>query len=217
MDYDHVRGVKIDNVSRFLKNNASLDKIKDEISKCDLVCCLCHNKRTHDRKPIPNHTKNKKRSIDIINEFKNNPCYVCGIKYESYNMQCDHIDFINKTSNICNLKGRKIETLLLELEKCKPVCAMCHRTKSLNEAKEYIPHPKINKIKKLIVEEFRQECMKCGEIKDNICFNRRYSNDDRLKRQCKDCFNKRRREMRKLRRELKKQKKAEEASKNNSK
>jgi L-lysine 2,3-aminomutase len=44
MDFDHVRGVKLANVSRLV--NFSLDVIKAELTKCDLVCAFCHRSRT---------------------------------------------------------------------------------------------------------------------------------------------------------------------------
>ncbi len=49
LDFDHVRGEKLfevaDKVSWF-----SLDKLLDEIEKCDIVCANCHRIRTEDRR-----------------------------------------------------------------------------------------------------------------------------------------------------------------------
>ena len=45
MDYDHVRGIKITNVSNLVKHNSSIQLIDEEIAKCDLVCCLCHREK----------------------------------------------------------------------------------------------------------------------------------------------------------------------------
>lgn len=49
MDYDHVRGVKEFNLSVAASKYRSLDKIKKEILKCDLVCANCHRERTFSR------------------------------------------------------------------------------------------------------------------------------------------------------------------------
>jgi hypothetical protein len=49
MDFDHVQGNKVLNVSR-LKNYCSIKAIQEEISKCEVVCSNCHRQRTHDRK-----------------------------------------------------------------------------------------------------------------------------------------------------------------------
>jgi len=50
MDFDHREGVeKLYNVSNMPAVRASLDEIKNEIAKCDLVCSNCHRIRTHNR------------------------------------------------------------------------------------------------------------------------------------------------------------------------
>lgn len=48
MDFDHVRGVKVGNVSEMC-NNKSADQILTEIEECDLVCANCHRIRTQAR------------------------------------------------------------------------------------------------------------------------------------------------------------------------
>lgn len=44
MDFDHVRGEKLRNVSAML--NAGLPQLLAEIAKCDVVCANCHRVRT---------------------------------------------------------------------------------------------------------------------------------------------------------------------------
>lgn len=48
MDYDHARGKKIINLAKMYKTH-SLEDIKKEIEKCDLVCANCHRHRTWKR------------------------------------------------------------------------------------------------------------------------------------------------------------------------
>ena len=50
MDFDHVRGEKTKNIAFMLINDTSLEKIKEEIEKCELVCSNCHRIRTHQRR-----------------------------------------------------------------------------------------------------------------------------------------------------------------------
>lgn len=198
MDHDHVRGTKITNVSSLVKHNKSIKLIDEEIAKCDLVCCLCHGKRTHDRKPASVDTnEGRARNNKIINEFKNTECYICNIKHELYNMECDHIDHLNKFANISKLKDFKVETLMLELNKCKPICTLCHRKKTFidNKNKVYIIHPKIKK-KKLFIDNDRRECCKCNKIKNNCDFTRKGKLNNNPRLICKDCQNKYRRELR---------------------
>jgi len=47
MDFDHREpSVKVMGVAQ-LVNYGSLDRVKEEIAKCDLVCANCHRIRTH--------------------------------------------------------------------------------------------------------------------------------------------------------------------------
>ncbi len=48
MDFDHVRGKKVKNLSLMICN-FPLERIKEEIAKCDLVCATCHRLRTASR------------------------------------------------------------------------------------------------------------------------------------------------------------------------
>jgi hypothetical protein len=48
MDFDHLFN-KICGVSKIIKSNISITKLKSEISKCDLICANCHRIRTHSR------------------------------------------------------------------------------------------------------------------------------------------------------------------------
>ncbi len=48
MDFDHRdRHAKILNLSAMVKRNWSLEKIKNEVNKCDIVCANCHRIRTY--------------------------------------------------------------------------------------------------------------------------------------------------------------------------
>ncbi len=51
MDFDHREGVvKTKSISRIHSGSLwSIEKIKEEIEKCDLVCSNCHRQRTHER------------------------------------------------------------------------------------------------------------------------------------------------------------------------
>lgn len=49
MDFDHVTGTKIVNVSRLARSACSWKKMFDEILKCEVVCSNCHRVRTSDR------------------------------------------------------------------------------------------------------------------------------------------------------------------------
>ena len=49
MEFDHVRGIKLGNVST-MTNRSGWDKVMEEIAKCEIVCAFCHADRTHQRR-----------------------------------------------------------------------------------------------------------------------------------------------------------------------
>ena len=49
MDFDHVRGTKLDGISRMVSMVYTEEKLQEEIDKCDVVCANCHRERTHRR------------------------------------------------------------------------------------------------------------------------------------------------------------------------
>ena len=51
LDFDHVRGAKLLNVSRGYR--VGLKRMLDEASKCEIVCSNCHRERTHKRLNAP--------------------------------------------------------------------------------------------------------------------------------------------------------------------
>jgi hypothetical protein len=48
LEFDHVRGDKINNVSRMIRING-LDAIQAEIAKCEVRCANCHRRVTYKR------------------------------------------------------------------------------------------------------------------------------------------------------------------------
>lgn len=52
MQFDHVRGEKLNDIA-VLRTRGSLQKLQEEIAKCDLVCANCHAIRTCIRDTRP--------------------------------------------------------------------------------------------------------------------------------------------------------------------
>jgi thiol:disulfide interchange protein len=50
MQFDHVRGDKVANVSNMYTDTYGMARILAEIDKCEVVCANCHAIRTHTRK-----------------------------------------------------------------------------------------------------------------------------------------------------------------------
>ncbi len=53
MDFDHVRGAKVANISRMVSR--PLNAVIEEMEKCDVVCSNCHRERTFGRRVTTVH------------------------------------------------------------------------------------------------------------------------------------------------------------------
>lgn len=49
LEFDHVRGVKLANVSDLVNRACSLKKIKEEIDKCEVRCANRNRRKTRSR------------------------------------------------------------------------------------------------------------------------------------------------------------------------
>lgn len=54
LEFDHVRGSKVNNIADMVNQSYSLTTIKEEIRKCEVRCANCHRIKTHERrKKVP--------------------------------------------------------------------------------------------------------------------------------------------------------------------
>lgn len=127
MDFDHVRGIKVERVSAIKKSL----KI-EEIRKCELVCSNCHRIRTFkNRKPISDSAPNRiKENRELIRNAKSTPCMECGGVFPIEVMDFDHRDPSKKLSQIGAMYSYKKDSILEEINKCDVVCSNCHRKRT---------------------------------------------------------------------------------------
>lgn len=59
MDFDHVRGRKVLNISALSRQQWSMEKLLEELEKCELVCANCHRVRTAKRDWLGRSRKDK--------------------------------------------------------------------------------------------------------------------------------------------------------------
>lgn len=64
LDLDHVSGQKIANVSSM--HTLAIEKIKEELKKCEIVCASCHRVRTHRRRTLDLESPHIKVNINSI-------------------------------------------------------------------------------------------------------------------------------------------------------
>lgn len=130
MDFDHVRGVKRQGLSRL--HGYSIEAILTEISKCDLVCANCHRKRTAARtKPSPKFAEFHRR----ITELKSEPCADCGLTFAPIAMDFDHVRGV-KFRPIAAMREFAWAKVWGEIAKCDLVCACCHRIRTATRSEK---------------------------------------------------------------------------------
>lgn len=50
LEFDHVKGIKIKDISTLVRDSNSLKRIKEEIAKCEIRCANCHRIITQQRR-----------------------------------------------------------------------------------------------------------------------------------------------------------------------
>ena len=59
LEFDHVRGIKFGNVSKSIGECWNLQRLSDEIEKCEVRCCNCHRIKTRERIDYNKNNKNQ--------------------------------------------------------------------------------------------------------------------------------------------------------------
>lgn len=130
LDFHHRPKTKKKNtICNLVRHGYSLEVIKKEIKKCDIVCSNCH--RTHHY--TGKYMRNKK-GILVQNIKSESNCTICGFT----RLEC--LDFHHTENNkehgvgaMIRDKNVSIEQLEAEIKKCIILCSNCHRTFHAND------------------------------------------------------------------------------------
>lgn len=129
MDFDHIDpSTKSFEIGHCFWKSMRRELIDAELLKCRLLCCYCHANITYAARS-PNKSKYIAKKRALINEIKeNNPCAMCGLFFDHWKMQFDHLDASTKLDAISNLVAKSAWNVVLsEIEKCQLLCIGCHR------------------------------------------------------------------------------------------
>jgi hypothetical protein len=133
MDWDHIDpSTKLRSVGEMV-SRYGLPRVMIEISKCDLVCRVCHRMRTSHRSPsldlntVPRPVRER---LVFIRGLKASSCLDCCLQFSPEAMDFDHVRG-EKVDNIARLKlGASMIRLIEEVAKCELVCANCHAVRT---------------------------------------------------------------------------------------
>lgn len=140
LEFDHV-GPKRNGLRILAHAGASLDLLRDEISKCEVVCVNCHRRRTALRgnwrraalawwrTPPPGDRTQSRNLAFTYSYLERHPCVDCGCSELSL-LDFDHIG--PKTGNVLVLarNGVGLARLQGEMARCEVRCANCHRRRT---------------------------------------------------------------------------------------
>lgn len=159
MTYDHKpTEVKSYDIYRLANHpTASLEKLKTEIKKCDLVCVGCHRDRTNSRlsdyvtscklhRPesmrwckkclhYRSLARLRKKRLSMIRSVKDVPCLDCNLRFDPWKMDFDHLD--GKLDGVSNLLGSQasLQRIMGEIVKCEIICCWCHVLRTVSRRK----------------------------------------------------------------------------------
>lgn len=147
LDFDHVSGEKHTAVMRMSCH--SIEQIRAEVAKCDVVCSNCHRIRTKRRDPNGDKRIGTRRLVElnkmqtrsrrvggenaaILSRIKTEcGCMDCGYHAHPESLDFDHVRGV-KSFNMAQVGTRKMSSILEEIAKCDVVCANCHRVRTYN-------------------------------------------------------------------------------------
>ena len=137
-------------------------------------CFLCKKNDKNKNKSKENEQKQIKRNTKTqqIVDYMGGCCIVCGYNKSNYAMECHHTDPTQKEHTISQLKYKKWETILKEIEKCVLVCSNCHRDIHTNKT----PKNKYRHINKMFLFKLHNE--KCFICDTNNIYHMSYHHID---------------------------------------
>lgn len=124
LTFHHLNNKKY-TISHLINKNYRWSLIKEEIEKCELLCCNCHQEIHYKDEVVDNSIRNNKQ---IYLEYKGQKCEKCGYNNCSKALSFHHLK--NKKFDISDHRIRYIYELdnyiKNELDKCIIVCENCH-------------------------------------------------------------------------------------------
>jgi hypothetical protein len=144
LEFDHL-GDKAEEIAALWRRGRSLDELRDEVAKCEVVCVNCHRHRTASRerwwrldldRPIAEPNVRQKRNVlRVYRLLDRSSCVDCG-KSDIVVLDFDHI--APKLAPVLSLAwdGYSRWVILAEIAKCEIRCANCHRLRTLERLRE---------------------------------------------------------------------------------
>ena len=149
LDFDHVRGDKVKELSVLVSQGVSVRKLDAEIAKCVVVCANCHRRRTairqgswrelavHGEEFTARLERPVRRNLLYVREYlEARGCERCG-EADLRVLEFDHVD----EKRFCVMtgvwEGYSLDRIREEIERCRVLCANCHRARTAQQAQPF--------------------------------------------------------------------------------
>ena len=144
LEFDHV-AEKRGEIGRMVAEGASVERLREELSRCEVVCANCHRRRTQlrlrswrtdpSRLGAPGLLEAQRRNLEFVREALLGGCIDCGTK-DLVVLEFDHVG--PKKDSVVKLArdGVSLARLAAEISECQVRCANCHRRRHARERKE---------------------------------------------------------------------------------
>lgn len=149
LDYDHVRGEKVGDISRLINEGVRPRILDQEIAKCE-VCANCHRRRTAEgadnwrsrwmRKETIRNAERPgwSRNLNHVGAFLElRGCMDCAVS-DIRVLEFDHVIGAKSFSISAGIRGEvPLHSLIAEMSKCDIRCSNCHRRRTAERAGFY--------------------------------------------------------------------------------
>jgi len=134
LQFDHVRGEKLFGIGAEIREK-SLEDLKREVAKCDVICGNCHMRKTRQNGEIWQKSyKNKpwllKKRQKIRQYLEQHSCVDCG-ESDPVVLEFDHVRGEKLFTISLNFCDRRWELIEEEIAKCDVRCTNCHLVRTI--------------------------------------------------------------------------------------
>ena len=141
LEFDHLRD-KVRPVSALAHEGVRLAVLDAEILKCDVVCAMCHRRRTNARRRAGALTFSPRRAIRerncafVLGFLADAHCADCGLA-DTEVLEFDHRGPKKATVMALAWAETSLETIRDEIASCEIRCVNCHRRRTAREGGHY--------------------------------------------------------------------------------
>lgn len=142
LEFDHLRD-KTTEVATMVNRGVSIRRLREEIARCDVVCCACHRLRTAHRAGWrrlmprdPAHVwrseRQRRNFMHLFDVLEFGGCEDCGER-DVLLLDFDHVGEKHAAVTRMAQDEVSLRRLKVEIAQCEVRCVRCHRRRTASE------------------------------------------------------------------------------------